>query len=166
MRRRLIDHGFNVVAIRIENEAGIVVRSVLRAWTGRPIIGSPSLESDLVEGLHFRPVAYPEGHMHARQGWLTICLLDLEQAAVANIEGPEHVIFSEGKFISQRCKCSLVEQLAPGKVAHRDGYMIYQARTPEMPVGAVKLAPIASSLNRAQYSVMGDQCRLHLLQVL
>lgn len=46
--------------------------------------------------------------------------LDLEQAAIADIKGPEDAVLAEGEAVAQGRKGLFVELLAPGEVADFD----------------------------------------------
>ncbi len=76
-RRWLIDHGFDVVAIGIENEAGVIIRSILRSWTGSTIVLGTGLERGL-ERVDVRLPTSSQGDVQARQRRLAVRLLDLE----------------------------------------------------------------------------------------
>ena len=52
-------HGFDVVAIRIENECGVVAR-VVRALAGRPVFTAPGSQRGTVERVHRLEVRHLE----------------------------------------------------------------------------------------------------------
>lgn len=55
---------------------------------------------------------------------LLVGALDLEQAAIADIEGPEHALLAEGRAIAQRRKGLFVEEPALVVIAHFDGDVV------------------------------------------
>ena len=73
-------------------------------------------------------------------------MLDLEQAAVVNIESPEQTFLSEGEPITQRFESQLVEGPALFKIADFDGYVIDQRASPNKSSGS-RLAKPQDSRN-------------------
>ncbi|OCI96848.1 hypothetical protein A6U86_14545 [Rhizobium sp. AC27/96] len=51
-------------------------------------------------------------------------MLDLEQAAVANVERPENTFLAKGQAVTQRLESALIERLALLQITHFDGYVI------------------------------------------
>ena len=121
---RLADHRLDVVAVGIEHETGVVVFAIIRARAWRAIVFRAGLDCGAVECIDFEYVFYSEGDMQMDERRLLARRLDLEQAAIADIEGPEHALLAEGEAVSQRRKSPFVEELAPSEVAHFDGDVV------------------------------------------
>jgi hypothetical protein len=81
----------------------------------------------LIERIDVSPVLGSKSDVDGCQRWSAIGLLDFEQATIADIEGPEHVLLPEGQCVSQGCEGSFVKEPALCEVAYSDGDMVNQA---------------------------------------
>lgn len=66
----------------------------------------------------------PEGDMQMGERRRLACALDLEQAAIADIEGPEDAVLAEGEAVAQGGEGLFTEELALVEVADFDGDVI------------------------------------------
>jgi hypothetical protein len=72
----------------------------LWAWAGSAIVLCASIKRGVIKRINFGLASSAKGDVHTRQRWLAVDLLDLEKAPIADIEGPEHALLSEGKLVS------------------------------------------------------------------
>jgi hypothetical protein len=79
-----------------------------------------------MEGIDLRPILDPEGDVQVRQKLFATGVLDLEQAAIADVERSEHALLSEGQAVPQGHESPLIESLAPIEIADFDGYVVDQ----------------------------------------
>lgn len=120
----LVDHRLDVVAVGIEHEAGVVMLGIVRARTGCSVIRRARLERRAMERIDLRLALRSEGDMQMGERRFLACALDLEQAAIADIESPEDAFLAEGEAVAQRRKSFFVEELALGEVAYFDGDVV------------------------------------------
>lgn len=123
---RLVGHRLDVVAIGVKHKAGVVVRRIVRTRAWRAIVRGARFERRAVERVDLRLALHPEGDMQTSERRLLARTLDLEQAAIADIEGPEDAVLAEEEAIPQRRKGFFVEELALLEVGHFDGDVVDQ----------------------------------------
>lgn len=97
LHRRLVDHRLDVVAVRVEHEAGVVILGIVRTPAGRTIVFGSGRQRCPMERIDLCLAADAESDVQMGERWRLAGSLDLEQAAIADIESPEYAFLAEDR---------------------------------------------------------------------
>lgn len=119
---RLVAHGFDAVAVRIDDECRIVGAVVFRAQPGRAIVAGTCRQGFGMEAVHARPVGRAECHMCTST-----------RAAIVGLQpeivGPFDAVSDHGRFFpeapeSQRRHYAVVEVPCALEIRNAEGHVI------------------------------------------
>src|SRR5262249_53436439 len=119
---RLLAMGLNAIAVRIDDEGGVVVRAVVRAQPRLAVVAPAGLQRRGMEGVDRLPVGRLKADMQA--GFLVgrhrmLGLAEPEPGATLAVAG--RALAAADPVVAQRLQHRVVELLRLGEVAHPDG---------------------------------------------
>lgn len=120
----MIVHRFDIVPIRIQNEASVVIFSVLRARSRSAVIYSSGEKGGLIELINLFFIWCTEGNMHTGDFPDVLVLHNFKETSTADIKRIKYTFLAKRQLVAQRLEDFFIESQTSFKIANFDGYVI------------------------------------------
>src|ERR1700723_4221406 len=119
---RRMANGLDIVSVRIEHEGSIIIRMIVRAYSGPAVVLAAGGDRFFVKSIDGRPVLRRKGNM--RPGLRNVPQPDPEESLRADAIARESFVFRIQARDPQRTQCAVIEFLRLLGVADADGDVI------------------------------------------